>query len=94
MKQKMKLRTSDNVELADGSIGKVILFFTEDGVEKCQIKREDRSYETVNRSDIAYRLVHPSKVCPICGGEKDPFEDGCDVCKRKANNEKECMGGA
>ncbi len=81
---KMNLRPNDTVELADGSCGKVIRFFTEDGVDKCQIKREDRSYETVNRSDIAYRLVHPSKVCPICGEEKSPYDDGCEKCLRKA----------
>lgn len=81
IEQKMKLRTNDYVELADGRRGKVISFFTDNGIEKCEIKREDFRYETVNRSDIAYRLVHPSKVCPICGGEKSPYDDGCDKCK-------------
>ena len=81
MKQKMNLRPNDTVEIADGSRGKVIRFFTEDGVDKCQIKREDLSYETVNRSDIAYRIVHQSKVCPICGGEKYPYDDVCEECK-------------
>ena len=81
---KMNLRPNDTVELADGSRGKVIRFFTEDGVDKCQIKREDFSYETVNRSDIAYRLVHPSEVCPICGDRKSPYDDGCEKCLRKA----------
>ena len=81
---KMNLRPNDTVELADGSRGKVIRFFTEDGVDKCQIKRENFSYETVNRSDIAYRLVHPSEVCPICGDRKSPYDDGCEKCLRKA----------
>lgn len=81
---KMNLRPNDTVELADGSRGKAIRFFTEDGVDKCQIKREDFSYETVNRSDIAYRLVHPSEVCPICGDRKSPYDDGCEKCLRKA----------
>lgn len=80
----MNVRPNDTVELTDGSCGRVIRFFTENGVTKYQIKRKDHSCEIVNESDIAYRLVHASEVCPICGGAKSPYDDGCEQCIRQA----------
>lgn len=84
----MYLRLYDIVELADGSRGKVVDLFKENGIEKCQIKRENENYDIINKSDIAYRLVHPSKVCPVCGGEKDPCDDRCEECIEEARKLK------